>query len=84
MERGILMKKKIKAWLDINDDGDLTIEDLQTLAVKHEWMLIAGAFIFLGAIGNVMSWWDIDSDAFWAAAGLAAMLEYIDDMRRRK
>jgi len=45
--------------------------------------LIAGIFIFIGAIGNVMEWWGIDSDAFWAAAGLAAILEYIEDMRGR-
>jgi len=75
--------KRIVALLDTDDDGELTIADLQTLVVRHEWMLVAGAFIFIGAIGNVMTWWNVDSDAFWAAAGLAAMLEYIDDYRRR-
>jgi len=77
------MKQKIEAWLDINDDGEVTVEDLSSLVVRHEWMLVAGAFIFIGAIGNVMGWWNIDSDAFWAAAGLAAILEYIEDIRRR-
>jgi hypothetical protein len=77
------MRKKIEAWLDMNDDGELTIEDLSKIVVRHEWMLIAGIFIFIGAIGNVMEWWGIDSDAFWAAAGLAAILEYMEDMRGR-
>jgi len=77
------MRKKIEAWLDMNDDGELTIEDLSSIVVRHEWMLIAGIFIFIGAIGNVMEWWSIDSDAFWAAAGLAAILEYIEDIRGR-
>jgi hypothetical protein len=77
------MRKKIEAWLDMNDDGELTIEDLSKIVVRHEWMLIAGIFIFIGAIGNVMEWWSIDSDAFWAAAGLAAILEYIEDIRGR-
>jgi len=77
------MRKKIEAWLDMNDDGELTIEDLSKIVVRHEWMLIAGIFIFIGAIGNVMEWWSIDSDAFWAAAGLAVILEYIEDIRGR-
>lgn len=77
------MKKKIEAWLDVNDDGELTLEDLSSIVVRHEWMLIAGIFIFIGAIGNVTAWWDIDSDAFWAAAGLAAILEYMEDIRGR-
>ena len=77
------MRKRIEAWLDMNDDGELTIEDLSKIVVRHEWMLIAGIFIFIGAIGNVMEWWSIDSDAFWAAAGLAAILEYIEDIRGR-
>ncbi len=77
------MKQKIEAWLDINDDGEVTVEDLSSLVVRHEWMFVAGLFICVGSIGNVIGWWDIDSDAFWAAAGLAAILEYIEDVRRR-
>ena len=72
------MKKKITALFDANEDGEVDIKDIHIL-IKHEWMFIAGLFIFVGAIGNVMAWWDIDSDAYWAAAGAAAMLEYIHD-----
>ena len=76
------MKKQIKAWFDVNSDGELTVEDLSIMAVGHHWMLIGGIFIFIGSIGNVFSWWAINSDAFWAAAGLAAIMEYRDDIMR--
>lgn len=76
------MKDRIVALLDTNSDGKLDVQDMTHLVVRHEWMFIAGFFIFIGSIGNVLSYWYIDSDAYWAAAGLAAMLEYIDDTRR--
>lgn len=78
------MKRKIKAWLDINEDGDLTIDDLQTLVVRHEWMFVAGVLISLGSLVNVLGYAKIDSDWFWFFAGVAAMLEYVDDIRRRR
>lgn len=76
------MKKKIVGLLDINEDGQVDVQDMTHLVIRHEWMLVAGLFIFVGAVGNVIGYWSIDSDAYWAAAGLAAMLEYIDDTRR--
>lgn len=78
------VKKKIVALLDLNEDGQVDVKDMTYLIIRHEWMLIAGLFIFIGAIGNVVGYWTIDSDAYWAAAGLAAMLEYIDDTRRMR
>ena len=76
------MKDRIVALLDTDSDGKLNVKDMTHLVVRHEWMFIAGFFIFIGSIGNVLSYWHIDSDAYWAAAGLAAMLEYIDDTKR--
>ena len=81
MERE-LMPKRIIAWLDMNSDGELSIDDLHLLATGHHWMFIGGLFIFIGSIGNVLGYWSINSDAYWAAAGLAAMLEYRDDVKR--
>jgi hypothetical protein len=80
----VAVKKKIVALLDLNEDGQVDVKDMTYLIIRHEWMLIAGLFIFIGAIGNVIGYWTIDSDAYWAAAGLAAMLEYIDDTRRMR
>ena len=76
------MRQKIVALLDVNDDGEVNALDMAHIIIRHEWMFVAGFFIFIGAVGNVMDWWTVDSDAFWAAAGLAAMLEYVDDTRR--
>ncbi len=73
---------EIVGMLDINDDGQVDVWDMTHLVVRHEFMFIAGVFIFIGSIGNVIGWWNIDSDAYWAAAGLATMLEYVDDTRR--
>ena len=82
-----IMKKKITAFLDFNDDGELTVEDIQALApsvIRHEGMLIAGVAIMIGSIGNVLGYWTINSDFFWFCAGVAAVLEYIDDIRKRR
>ena len=76
------VKKKIVALLDVNEDGRVDVKDMTHLIIRHEWMLVAGLFIFVGALGNVADFWNINSDAYWAAAGLAAILEYIDDTRK--
>ena len=59
------MKKRIKAWLDVNEDGEVTVDDIQAFApgiVRHEGMLIAGLVIMVGSLGNVLDYWSIDSD----------------------
>ena len=81
--------KQIKALLDVNDDGDLTLEDIETVVRRHEWMLCAGAFILLGSLYNLYTNGlfiddSINSDAFWAGAGIAAVWEYLDDIRSDK
>tara|TARA_R110002020_G_scaffold435122_1_gene645268 strand:+ start:778 stop:1020 length:243 start_codon:yes stop_codon:yes gene_type:complete len=78
------MKKKVTAWLDKNDDGELTIEDISYIGgFGHEWMFIAGLAIAIGSIGNVLEYWSIDSDFFWFCAAIAAMSEYLDDVRKK-
>ena len=72
------MKKKITAFLDFNEDGELTVEDIQALApgiIRHEGMLMAGLLIAIGSLSNVLGHTDIDSDLFWCFAGVAAILE---------
>ena len=69
------------------EDGVLNFEDLKIATapfVSHEWMFVGGLFIFIGSLGNVFEIWDIDTDAFLAAAGLVAMLEYAEDKRTRR
>ena len=81
------MKKRIKARLDVNEDGEVTVDDIQAFApgiVRHEGMLIAGLVIMVGSLGNVLDYWSIDSDFYWFCAGVAAVLEYIDDIRKRR
>ena len=78
------MRKKISAWLDLNDDGKLTIEDVtETRMFSHEWMLLAGLAIAVGSAGNVLGYTNIDSDFFWFCAAVAAISEYLDDIRKR-
>ena len=47
------MKKKIVALFDFNEDGDVDILDLHSVAVSHVWMLLAGIVIAGGSLGNV-------------------------------
>jgi len=74
--------KKIIGLLDVNNDGEINALDMSHMILRHEWMLVAALFIAVGAVGKVIGWWYIDSDLFWAAAGVAAIFEYIDDTRR--
>tara|TARA_R110002051_G_scaffold260800_3_gene320625 strand:- start:1942 stop:2184 length:243 start_codon:yes stop_codon:yes gene_type:complete len=79
------MRKKITAWLDKNEDGELTIDDIAYMSgFGHEWMLLAGVSIAIGSLGNVFGYWSIDSDFFWFCAAIAAMSEYIDDLRKKQ
>ena len=78
------MMKKIVALFDFNEDGDVDILDLHSVAVSHVWMLLAGVVIAGGSLGNVFGYWAIDSDFFWFCAGIAGIAEYIDDIRRRR
>ena len=74
--------KKIIGLLDVNNDGEINALDMSHIVLRHEWLLVAALFIAIGALGKVIGWWYIDSDLFWAAAGVAAICEYIDDTRR--
>jgi len=78
---GVKMKKII-GLLDVNNDGEINALDMSHMILRHEWLLVAALFIAIGALGKVIGWWYIDSDLFWAAAGVAAIFEYIDDTRR--
>ena len=73
---------KIIGLLDVNNDGEVNVLDMSHIVFRHEWLLVAALFIAIGAVGKVIGWWYIDSDLFWAAAGVAAIFEYIDDTRR--
>lgn len=74
--------KRIIGLLDVNNDGEVNALDMSHMILRHEWLLVAALFIAIGAVGKVIGWWYIDSDLFWAAAGVAAIFEYIDDTRR--
>ena len=76
--------KKIIGLLDVNNDGEVNVLDMSHIVLRHEWLLVAALFIAIGAVGKVIGWWYIDSDLFWAAAGVAAIFEYSDDKRRNR
>jgi|TARA_R110000824_G_scaffold274125_1_gene462852 hypothetical protein len=78
------MKSDLLKLLDINEDGDVDVEDIRFLLVRHEWLFVAGVIITMGSLANVLGYMDIDSDLFWTCAGLGMMLEYLDDIRRRR
>ena len=78
------MKSDLLKLLDINEDGDVDVEDIRFLLVRHEWLFVAGVIITIGSLTNVLGYTDIDSDLFWTCAGAGMMLEYLDDIRRRR
>ena len=78
------MKSDLVKLLDINEDGDVDVEDIRFLLVRHEWRFVAGVIISIGSLTNVLGYTNIDSDLFWTCAGAGMMLEYLDDIRRRR
>ena len=78
------MKRDLVKIFDANDDGELGIDDVRFLLVRHEWLFVAGLFISAGSLGNVLGYTNINRDLFWTCAGLGMVLEYIDDIRRRR
>lgn len=68
----------------MDDDGEVTMKDIQLLLGRHEWLFVAGTLILMGSLSNVFNYTNIDSDLFWAFAGAGMMLEYLDDIRRRR
>jgi hypothetical protein len=78
------MKRDLVKIFDVNDDGELDIEDVRFLLVRHEWLFVAGVIITMGSLANVLGYTNIDSDLFWTCAGLGMVLEYLDDIRRRR
>ena len=78
------MKSDLLKLLDINEDGDVDVEDIRFLLVRHEWLFVAGVIITIGSLTNVIGYTTIDSDLFWTCAGAGMMLEYLDDIRRRR
>jgi|TARA_E500000305_G_C3932704_1_gene193543 hypothetical protein len=78
------MKSDLLKLLDINEDGDVDVEDIRFLLVRHEWLFVAGVIITIGSLTNVIGYTAIDSDLFWTCAGAGMMLEYLDDIRRRR
>lgn len=79
-----MVRRALVELFDFNEDGEVNIDDIHFVVVRHEWMFIAGLLIALGSLSNVVGYTSIDSDLFWFFAGVAAMLEYIDDIRRRR
>lgn len=77
------MKKTLVKLLDFDEDGDVDLDDVAFLLIRHEWLFVAGLLITIGSMGNVLGYSNIDSDLFWAFAGLGMILEYKDDIRRR-
>jgi len=80
----VVMMAKKDIWMDLDGDGEVTIKDIKLLLGRHEWLFVAGVMILVGSVGNVLGHTDIDSDLFWAFAGAGMMLEYLDDIRRRR
>ena len=78
------MKSDLVKLLDINEDGDVDVEDIRFLLVRHEWLFVAGVIITIGSLTNVLGYPNIDSDLFWTCAGAGMMLEFLDDIRRRR
>ena len=74
------MKKKIKEILDTNRDGIIDHRDFKQVLMRYEMIVVTGLLLMIIPMGNVLGYTNIDSDFFWALAGLCLTVEGVIEL----
>ena len=75
-----IMLKKILGLLDANQDGKVDILDAKKAIFRYEWIVVTGLLLTIIPMGNVLGYTNIDSDFFWALAGLCLTVEGVIEL----
>jgi|TARA_R110002051_G_scaffold124069_3_gene197282 hypothetical protein len=75
-----IMKKKIIKLFDTNKDGKLDMLDAKKALFRYEWIVVTGLSLTIIPMGNVLGYTNIDSDFFWALAGLCLTVEGVIEL----
>lgn len=74
------IKTEAKHWFDVNKDGRVNKDDVKKLMMRYEWIIITGLLLTIFPMLNVLGYTNIDSDFFWALAGLCLTVEGIIEL----
>ena len=74
------MLKRLFNLLDTNNDGKIDMLDAKKALFRYEWIVITGLLLTIIPMGNVLGYTDIDSDFFWALAGLCLTVEGVIEL----
>jgi hypothetical protein len=75
-----IMLKRLFNLLDTNNDGKIDMLDAKKALFRYEWIVITGLLLTIIPMGNVLGYTDIDSDFFWALAGLCLTVEGVIEL----
>ena len=74
------MLEKILKFLDVNNDGKIDSLDAKKAIFRYEWIVFTGLLLTVIPMGNVLGYTNIDSDFFWALAGLCLTVEGVIEL----
>ena len=74
------MLRKIKELLDTNRDGIIDHRDFKQVLMRYEMIVVTGLLLMIIPMGNVLGYTNIDSDFFWALAGLCLTVEGVIEL----
>ncbi|QDP65134.1 MAG: hypothetical protein GOVbin140_35 [Prokaryotic dsDNA virus sp.] len=66
--------------LDFNNDGVIDRHDFKKAIMRYEWIVVTGLLLTVFPLLNVFGITNIDSDFFWALAGLCLTVEGIIEL----
>ena len=75
-----IMLKRLFNLLDANNDGKIDMLDAKKALFRYEWIVVTGLLLTIIPMGNVLGYTDIDSDFFWALAGLCLTVEGVIEL----
>ena len=70
----------MKGILDMNNDGKIDHRDFKHMLMRYEWIVITGLALTIVPLCNVLGYTNIDSDFFWALAGLCLTVEGVIEL----
>jgi|TARA_R100000084_G_C4633399_1_gene139667 hypothetical protein len=70
----------MKKILDVNNDGKIDHHDFKHMFMRYELIVFTGLLLTIVPMGNVLGYTNIDSDVFWALAGLCLTVEGIIEL----
>jgi len=65
---------------DLNNDGIIDRHDVKKAIMRYEWIVVTGLLLTIVPMLNVLGYTNIDSDFFWALAGLCLTVEGIIEL----